>query len=87
MRMMTASTTPPKNPAMAPRVEPIDHGHGDEQDGQGEREAGAVQDAAEHVPAELVRAEQVDVGGGGVERAELQVRGVRRQLGGEYGDH
>ena len=77
MRMMTESTIPEKNPAIAPRAEPIAIATAHQQDGQWQREAGAVQDPAEHVAAELVGPEQVEVRRRRIEGAELEVRWVR----------
>ena len=71
---------------MAPRAEPIIMATATSRTARGQREAGAVQDPAEHVAAELVGPEQVEVRRGRVKGGELEVRRVRRQLGGEDGD-
>ena len=51
-RLMTVSTQPPKKPATTPSRSAEDDGHERRQEGDQQRDLGAVDDPAEDVPAE-----------------------------------
>jgi len=57
MRMITALTMPPRNPASVPRINTDDRRQADGGEAADERRPRPVQEAAEHVPSESVRSQ------------------------------